>query len=313
MELSLKKIFLWLLAFPLLGCEFLLTVDTPQCENDRDCVGLLGKNFLCSTDGVCVAKVVYGDGKTDTDKDAGNDAETDPASRWECLTVPKKPVTPKADQTVEVSFSVLEFMNKSTPKGLVAKACNATDIECESPVVKDIVPDAEEKLRFTLPHGFDGYFELSAPDIMPSVLYRNVSYTSNETFAGSAVISPTIVNILSQTGVEAPDLSTGTVMLELYDCNNNPADGVHLEKMDGLGQHAFYYSGALPDSTLEATTDSAALGFGRASRSSGGFVNVESGYMSFRATLFDTTELFDQITVYVRSGYITYVTLYAGY
>jgi hypothetical protein len=305
-----KRTILWFLAIPLVGCQLLISVDTPQCDTDRDCVSLFGSNYLCGSDGVCIAKNVYGKKTADA---AVKTAKTKDDSRWECIGEDKESVGAEDGKTVKVSFSVLEFTTKTTPNGLVGKACLLDDLKCESPVVKEVVPDSDDMLTFVLPHGFDGYFELNASNIMPSVMYRNYPYTDDDSFAGATLISPTIAEMMVSSGKAESDDPNGIVILEVYDCQGDPADGIHFEKMDGHDDHAFYYNGALPDSNMESTTVNTELGFGRESRATGGFGQVEEGDGTFKATRADTGALFSEFNAYVRGGYITYITLYAGY
>jgi hypothetical protein len=119
---------------------------------------------------------------------------------------------------------------------------------------------------------------------------------------------------ISERGDSVADFNLGVAIIEMFDCDGAAGDGVHLEKLDGTDEHAFYFDGALPDRELESTTVSSALGVrGGAPRAVGGFNNVEPGYITFEATLWETGELIGEFTAQIRSGYMTYINIYAGY
>lgn len=289
------------------GCQLWVSADTPQCEANRDCVALFGNEYVCSRDEVCVIEGI-------SVPDAGVPADASVFQRrWKCVRAATRIVTPEADKRVTISFSILNFSTNSVPEGLTARACNPADIACENPVVADVTPGPAGKLAFELPHGFSGFFEITAPGIVSTLLYSNKPYTEDVSFAGPSVVTPAVMADIATRGDDATDFTLGLAIIETFDCDSNPADGVHLEIKDNSGDHAFYFVGALPDRDLESTKLSTAMGYGRDVRAVGGFNNITTGYTTFKATLVDTGNPVGDVTAQVRSSYMTYIHIYAGY
>lgn len=303
----MKALWMLLACLTLGGCQLLLDVDSSQCERDSDCVGLLGRDYVCGTSGIC---------KRDTTKPSemmGADAGTGIAKRWACLDKPPMKAPTSGPATVDVGFNVLDFTTLNPPKDLVVKACSPTDVACNDPVLDDIKPDADGNLAFQLPFGFKGYFELIAPDFTPSLSYNNVPAIKDGTYPGPLLVSPQAVQDLAGLGGESVDPNLGTVVLEVADCNGGAGDGVKLAKKEAEDERPFYFEGGLPDRELDATAITNELGRDGAGRAVGGFSNVKPGFVTFEATLVQPTRMVSTFAVQVRAGYMTYVRLQAGY
>jgi hypothetical protein len=284
----------------------LLDVDSSQCERDSDCVGLLGRDYVCGSSGIC---------KRDESKpgaSGGADAGAGIAKRWACLDKVSKPPAEGPD-TVEVGFDVLDFTTLKPPEGLVVQVCSATDVSCTDPVLQDVLPDADGNLTFDLPFAFKGYFELNAPGFTPALSYNNVPAYTDGTYAGPLLVSPQAIQDLAGLGGESVDPNLGTVVLEVVDCDGHAGDGVKLAKKEAEDERPFYFEGGLPDRELDMTAVTSALGRNGTERAVGGFSNVKPGFVTFEATLVEPKRTVATFAVQVRAGYMTYVRLQAGY
>ena len=303
------------------GCEIWLDVDAPQCKDNKTCVGLLGRGYTCGPAGVCVAPAQLSNGKPDAGNggNAGSsagDAATGGSklpARWACLENPPATITPDRNRTVHVQFDAVDFTTLLPPAGLTADACGPVDIECKSPLVSGATPDADGFFAFDLPYAFSGYFKLTAPDFVPAYQYTNRPAIEDAIIAGPALVTPDTQAAIATHSADDVDLGMGFAIIEVRDCDGKAGDGVHLENKEVGSRPAYYFDGALPSRDLTATVISTSLGATREPRAVGGFYNLTQGYNTFEATLASTGTPVAKITTQIRSGYITYIGLYAGY
>lgn len=302
----MKASWMYLACLTLGGCQLLLDVDSSQCERDADCVGLLGRGFMCGSNGICKRAPQ----KPASDADAGAML----AARWSCLD--EEPATPPplgSGDEVEVKFDVLDFTTLEPPEGLEVRACAPTDVACSDPLADGVEPDAEGFVTFELPYAFEGYYQLDAPGFLPALSYSNRALTEDAQFPGPLLVSPDALRDLASFGGESIDEKLGTVVLEVLDCDGGPGDGVALSMQDDAEQHPFYFEGALPDRQLNATVVTTALGRERAPRAVGGFSNVKPNYVTFEARLRKPERMVATFAASIRAGSITFIRLQAGY
>ena len=289
------------------GCQLLLDVDASQCERDTDCVGLLGRGYVCAPSGVCRRPM------TTTPPPVDRDAGPVLPERWACLDdEPAAAPVPDESRRVEIKFDVVDFKDPVTPPGVVVSVCAQTDVGCTDPVIDNVVPDAEGYVTFDLAYGFIGFYKIDAPGFVPGLSFSNRPVTEDTSYHGPVLVSTATQLDLAKFGGEMIDEGLGTVVVEITDCDGNAGDGVRLE-MESDEQHAFYFEGPLPDRQIEATVVTTALGRGRAERAVGGFSNVKPNYVTFVATLLEPERRFKPFAAQVRAGSITFVRLQAGY
>jgi hypothetical protein len=301
----MKLFSICLLVVALSGCEYWLNVDAPQCANDKICQSVLGANATCVA-GACVMP-------SDEALDASIDASDLPPlpTRWACIREPKRGFILDPDKTVKLRMDVVDVISMQVPAGLVATACTPGDVECTRPVASDIKPGSDGFLEFSLPYGFQGFITVEAPDYVPGLSYDNRPYTESITTSGPAIITPSVLSVISSNSGMDSDPNLGLAFVEIRDCNDAAADGVRFENVGDISP--FYFDGALPSRDLQATAISNQLGAGREARAIGGFSGLQSGYTTLQATLPETGEVVSRLTVQVRVGHITYVRMRAGY
>lgn len=286
------------------GCQLLLEVDAPQCERDSDCVALFTRQHTCGGDGVCVPP----DEAPDPD---GGGPGLPPA--WACLEEAPRTVSAVPGESITVGFISVAYDSLKVPAGLTARACNATDINCDTPLVDGVTPDEDEYLRFELPTGFPGYFELSADDTLPTLFYSNRPHGDDGEYIGPVLVDPQTVVDLSDRGDSAADLSKGLVTFLFWDCLGQPAGGVTLERNGGADHEVFYFDGGLPDRDLTASRVSAALSVTGEPLAAAGISNIEPGFESFEVIHQESGLPLGTYTAELRPGHMTTVSMYAGY
>ena len=283
------------------GCEVWLNVESKQCTQDETCVKLLGAGASCGSAGVCT--------RAPTPSDM--EPEDELPARWACLRQEPKDFIPDTNKTLKLRMDVVDVVTLKVPEGLVASACTPGDVECTRPVAQGVKPGSDGFMEFELPYGFEGFVKVEAPGYVPSLSYDSKPYTASFTTSGPAIITPTVLKVISDNSGMSSDPNNAMAFLEVRDCNDSAAEGVQL---DPIGDNSpFYFEGALPSRDLKVTAISNQLGAGREARALGGFSDLKPGYTTFQARLPDSGDLVSRITVQIKSGHITYVRMHAGY
>jgi hypothetical protein len=299
----------WVIACAVLaGCQTWLDVEEQQCETDRDCVGLLGRSYICTEEQVCA------DAEDTSSPLADAGAASELPANWACLSEPPRRVAPVAGRTVQIRFAVTDFVELTVPEGLVAKACNPTDIRCDRPAVDNVTPDEEGFLEFDLPHGFWGYTQLSAPTYVDSLSYSNRPFITDAMPDGPTLLTPAALREIAEGGGEQIDMDRGIAILTVFDCDDNAAPGVRFEQEDEANvEPPFYFEGTLPDRERMTTTVSTLLTRSMKPQAAGGFSHIEPGYVSMVAVHEQSGLTVGRITVQIRAFTMTFAEIHAGY
>jgi hypothetical protein len=127
-------------AILLSSCQLALDVDGAQCEADSDCVGLFGRQYVCTARQVCLEREV--DGPADSGGPDAPPANGNLPPEWACIDQPRRMVNPVSGRAISIRLAVTDFVDLMSPPGLAGKACNATDVPCDRPVLQDNLPDS---------------------------------------------------------------------------------------------------------------------------------------------------------------------------
>ena len=173
---------------------------------------------------------------------------------WECLGHVSWP-SPRST-TVTAHLWAKDFSSGSVVPGATVSVCNATDLDCGSPLQTGIVPsDGEITLSFpNMPEsqlgqilGLDGYFKVIASNYVPSYYYWGFPLSEPDFFAYTDLVTPsTLQQLATAQGVRInPD--RGELTVAVYDCLTTPgAAGVEvtLDTADSETQSVDLTSGA---------------------------------------------------------------------
>lgn len=291
----------------LYGCEVWLAVDVPQCETNKDCVGLFGRGYTCASDGVCLTPNAV---VSTTKPDAGASAAPLPP-RWACAKNAKSDFASDPDKQITIRMDAVDLNTLRVPSGLRATACNPADFGCNTPVVANVTPAMDGFLELEVPYGWEGYLMFEAPNIVPALSLANKPYLESQTTSGPALLTLKSKQDLTEHSGIPLDPGLGVVIFEMRDCNDMAGDGITFDPVGD--QMPFYFDGALPARTLKATMVSNLLAAGRESRAVAGFANLPPSYMSFQARLASSGAEIANVTVPIRADQITYVRVFAGY
>jgi hypothetical protein len=285
---------------------------------NRECVELIGINWECGDENVCVyvpPQTMGTSGTGGVEVDAGPPKPPLPPN-WECLREPPPQRLGSRDQARRVNLRVLvvEFVSLEVPPGITGKACSNQDPTCDAPLAVAMTPDSDGYLSFSnLPHAFDGFFVIEAPSIVTSVLFSNRPFYEDEQWEGPSVVTPETQAAIARMGGEEPETELATTILDVYDCDRDAAPGVIYTQEGTSTEHPFYFHSTYPDRDVEVTATVDSLLSSGANRAIGGFSMVEVGYVTFVGTYAETEELVGKVTVQSKLGTMAFGQIFAGY
>ena len=307
-------------ALALSGCSLWLDTDERQCRYDSDCVaarlGAVCVQHVCvdandCSDGSCDASTSSSElgvgGSCSTDTDCGGktprclnttcvDSET--GDLWLCPPGARTVTS----STVRYSFRVVEFISRTPPKHVVARACRSNDVGCVEPA--DVYTDAEETghVRLVLPINFTGFFEIQS-EAVDTLLYVTKPIVKNTLNRDVPVLTAGGIELLSSVLGYTYDSNKGIALLEALDCSETPQGGIHFDSREG--GDPFYLKDQVPNkeaqvSEYDPTNNSA----------DGGFVNVPPGFVEFSARVGVDGLMLGSFNAQIRPHTITYIDMH---
>ena len=160
----------------------------------------------------------------------------------------------------------------------------------------------EGALQLQVPGGFDGYVEMTADSITPSLFFVTQPIWQDTTIQG-------VVPVVSAQGFEGIAQAIGTTLdLEnsghvyalSFDCDGNPAEDVRLDvdpKSPGMAK--YYMINNVPVGSAPATDASGA----------GGFLNLKPGFTKLEGFVSSTGARIGETGFIVRKGAVSYPRL----
>jgi len=265
------------------GCSAAVESDRTQCVTDQDC-GARGKVFAGSK---CVANLCV----------SPNSESVGP---WACLGDVIWPGA-TAGSSHNVSIVVADIITGKPVPGLAMQVCYKLDITCQTPLLPNLVSDAEGRVSFAVPSGFDGFMESTGPEAFPFSYFFYPPVTADREIPNVPVLQPAAMTLFSSlVGVELmPD--RGHILARVYNCQGKTAEGVRYTTSAGDGWTVPFYMLAGIPSTRQSATDSAG---------SGGLLNVPAGSATVIGNIGDNGQTLGKPeSVVVRAGKITYTAV----
>lgn len=223
-----------LICFLAFGCNFILDLDRVQCSSDGDCSGRAAGS-RCVAD-YCTYVARCGDNECGPDESCYGDSCIDSALNdlLVCEASEEKPAS------VTVNLTAYAALNRVPPKDIRIRACNTTDLECESPVSSEEEHEGTGRISIQVPYGFSGYFDIEFAELLPTLLYFSEPLTRDVDPILSTLTpeeAPGLSSLLSRT----VDLEVnGLVIFEGRGCNSEPLPDLHFA--DRLAQDIVYYA-----------------------------------------------------------------------
>lgn len=215
-----------------------------------------------------VAGIGCGDSPDATEEVGSMRAKSNVSTPWLC------PVSDAArGASVHYSFNVVEFASRMPVKGLEAKACTNSDVDCEKPLATFVDTDETSKVELDLPNAFTGYVEVKS-EALDTLLYVTNPIVKDTVDRDLTVPTADTVALFATLLDYSWDMDKGIVVLEVLDCDEAPQGGIHFDSL--AGGDGFYIIDEMPDKSAQMTVFDPA-----ANTAEGGFLNVPPGTASF--------------------------------
>ena len=223
------------------------------------------------------------------------------APEWACLD--DESSTPPAElgtSTVTFSIFIADTVTRVPPPGLVVSACSPLDIECASPMVDGIEPEADGFVHARVPQNFAGFFRVVSDTTVPAVLYVDGAIERDMTAPPMLLIGAGPFAALTQRQGVSIDPQMGHLHLRALDCNGNLAAGMRFT--NDRGGQPFAFVDTLPV-VGQTVTDA---------QGTAGFLNVLPGLAVVQSVRSADGTITKTASGQVRPGGFTYLVLGAA-
>jgi hypothetical protein len=222
------------------------------------------------------------------------------AAEWACLDEPAEAPAALGGATVTFTMFVADTVTRASPPGLVVSACSPLDIECASPMVDNIRPDAEGLIRAQVPRNFAGFFRVVSDQSVPAMLYVDGPVAEDVTAPAMLVIGQAPFQALTQRQGVSIDPQMGHLHLRAFDCTTALAPGMRFSNDRGGQPFAFIDNLPVVGQTVTDVQGTA------------GFLNVLPGLAVVQSVRSEDGTVTKTASGQVRAGWFTYLMLSAG-
>jgi hypothetical protein len=207
--------------------------------------------------------------------------------------------------SLRLALAAVDFVTGAAVEELRVRACFRADVECASPISEQLAPGAGGSIEISADPGFNGYLELQAAGMLPSLLFFSAPWSSQLL----AQLERTPVRLLPASSLQALgntahiqlDPAGGVLGVYAYDCAGAAAPGVRLELDTGALPYAFVDE--LPVADQDVTSEQGLAGF----------VNVPPGVVLVSSFVQGQPEAVSVESLLVRSGWLSSMSLLPGY
>lgn len=220
------------------ACTAVVAGDDAQCNTDDECVARGFTDAAC-VDQVCVETQVM----------------DDPV--WGCLGTVVEPVP---DPSRSVAFDIaLVYAVGGAPVGTdtVIDICDKLDITCvdDDPLYpKGLHPDAAGSIEVVVPEGFDGFVQVTGPELVDSRIYVGRPIVEPPSVEEVQLLSPDDFGLLATLAGDEPDPTRGSAIVLVLDCKGDGVSGVRFETPTSDDETVqFYLINQAPAPTPTAT------------------------------------------------------------
>lgn len=297
----------------LAGCSLVVDASAEQCTSDASCERLGGAGSVC-IEGYCSQPAASTSSSSTTSEPStstsstgsGSDASSttngssseetgdivDPA--WGCADTP----LPVPDGNVTLTIRLADVVTGEAPEITSARLCALLDSACMTPIADLEFTDG--RAEATVAAGFEGYVEVMATDIAPSLVYVAPAVRDEERF------TPLVPDALIDTSASLLGLmfnrdERGIMIAQVRDCTGELAAGISMHMNEADDQTTRFF-GMLPDDNATATS----------ADGTGGFLNVPEGFGTWSATVEATGQGVKELRFVHRAGWASLVVFDAS-
>jgi hypothetical protein len=237
--------------------------------------------------------------------DAGADAPdvTVEPPGYACL---NDPVPSPAPAPLELAFFLNDVSSASSADsfagsplvGATAMACSTLDLTCAHPITSGTSNDGGIAILGGLPSGFDGYYQVQAPNYPSAILARPHLLQSEQVEQG--LVSNTVLTVGPALVGVTQDPNNTIAIVSVFDCSSATASGITVSiGAPAPNEKLFYFENSLPTAAATSTD----------STGSAIIFNVPPGTIAVTATLPNSTQTLPTMTAITRVGWVSFVAI----
>lgn len=231
--------------------------------------------------------------------DVGTEGQ-EPAE-WACISdEPAAPPAALGNTSVTFTIFIADTVTREPPPGLTVSACSPLDVECASPMVDNIRPEADGMVRAQVPRNFAGFFRVVSDQTVPAVLYVERPLVESITAAPMLLIGQAAFQALTSRQNVALDPQMGHLLLRAFDCTGTPAPNMRFTNNRGGQPFAFV---ANQPALGQTVTDA---------QGTAGFINVLPGQAVVESVRVEDGRITRTSSGQVTPGWLTHLLLGAG-
>jgi hypothetical protein len=208
---------------------------------------------------------------------------------------------PEPGEPITYTFRFELAVSPNTPPpGLAVQLCALLDVDCQAPVPGLPAPDASGTLVFEADAAFEGFLQISADDLVPSLAFLPAPIVLPPTEKVIRVVrTPEFNAIIASTG-QTYDPTRGVAIVLTSDCQDARAAGVVLESANAdAASVPYYFKGQIPD-LMATETDM---------QGAGGWLNLPAELVTVTARRAGTGEFIGVVGFRSRAGTISYAPI----
>jgi hypothetical protein len=209
-----------------LGCAAVAMGATGAAVGCASVLGIDTDRYYAPPEEAGGAEAAVETGSTDVQEAAPVDTGPTQPPGWECLNNPV-PATPAGNLDLRLTLddpSTTAGGTKGAPiVGAVVHACDKLDIKCDSPFSPGVSDDAGV-VDFSVPGGFDGYYEVLANSFTPALLTRSPIFMSESEL--QAVVKANLIAAAGGLAGVQQDPTKTIAIVTIEDCSGTISGGV---------------------------------------------------------------------------------------
>lgn len=289
------------------SCSWVIDSERLQCSADADCAargfdGARCERALCRG-GAQGGEEVMSEPEAEAAAPAGPDRRGGGPFAPDLPAKASDPSPSEGASTVSYALE-LELSRRSDleVEDLELRLCAMADERCSAGVPAPAAPDAAGVLRLELDRAFRGYLEVSAPALVPTLLFLPRAAAKGAEPVLYRLLGEEDFELLLQRGELAQDPELGFAIALVLDAAGQRAAGGQLSLDEGSGPGiAYYYRDGLPTRDAESTDEQGA----------GGWSQLPVGLLHARAQALETGAALSTAEFWSRARHVSIVPLQA--
>ncbi len=265
------------------GCNLVVAGDDAQCSVDDDCTARGFQDAAC-VEQVCVSTV-----------------SSDPV--WGCLDN-LDVETPDPSKTISFDIDLVYAVGgAAVSMSTVVDVCDKLDLNCEANtpgLPRGLNPDGNGNVDITVPEGFDGFVQVTGPNLVDSRVYVGRPLFEPPSVEAVQLLSPSDFDLLATLAGDPPDPMRGTSIVLAIDCSGDGAGGIRFESNNADADTTAFYLVNQQPVTPPTTTSTDGDGFG-------GFFNMPVGPAVVRGIREDDDRYIGESSFQILAETISYV------